>query len=39
MDEIAEFDTHLGYDGKALQSYSSGQMMKWKGKTSDLDSD
>ena len=39
MDEIADFGTHLGYDGKALKSYSSGRMMKCKGRTSDADAD
>ena len=39
MDEIADFGVHLGYDGKTLQSYSSGRVMKCKGRTSDADAD
>ena len=39
MDEIADFGVHLGYDGKALKSYSSGRMIKSKGRTSDPNAD
>ena len=39
MDEIADFGVHLGYGGKALNIYSSGRMIKSKGKTSDPDAD
>ena len=39
MDEIADFGTHLGYDGKALKSHSSGRTIKSKGRTSDADAD
>ena len=28
MDEIADFNTNLGYDSKALKSSSSGRLMK-----------
>ena len=39
MDESVDFGTHLKYDGKALNSYSSERMIKSKGRTSDPDAD
>ena len=39
MDEIPDFGVHLGYNGKVLQSYSSRQVMKCKGRTLDSDAD
>ena len=39
MVELPDFGQHLGYDGKALESHSSGQKDRDTGETSDPDAD
>ena len=39
MEELPDFGLHLGYDGKAIQSYSTGHENKETGETSDPDAD
>ncbi len=39
MEVLPNFGEHLGYDGKAIQSNSTGQKNRDTGKTSDLDAD
>ena len=36
---MPDFGEHLGYDGKAVDSYSTGQTSRKTGKTSDPDAD
>ena len=37
MEELPDFGSHLGYDGKAIDSYSTGSKDKKTGETSDPD--
>ena len=37
--EVPDFGRHLGYDGKAIESHSTGRVAEGKGKTSDPDAD
>ena len=39
MSRLPDFGKHLGYDGKAIESYSTGQKNKETGMTSDPDGD
>ncbi len=39
MAELPDFGQHLGYDGKAIQSHSTGYKNKSSGETSDPDAD
>ena len=39
MEELPEFGQHLGYDGKAIDSHSTGQTNQKTGATSDPDAD
>ncbi|MCP3882101.1 MAG: transposase, partial [Sulfitobacter sp.] len=39
MEALPEFGQHLGYDGKALDSHSTGQVNRKTGTTSDPDAD
>lgn len=39
MEELPDFGTHLGYDGKAVTSHSTGQVNKETKQTSDPDAD
>jgi hypothetical protein len=39
MEALPDFGRHLGYDGKAIKSYSTGQENKETGETSDPDAD
>lgn len=39
MEELPDFGQHLGYDGKAVNSYSTGQKDRESGETSDPDAD
>ena len=39
MDELPGFGRHLGYDGKAVDSHSTGREDAKSGKTSDPDAD
>lgn len=39
MEELPDFGRHLGYDGKAIDSYSTGHENKETGETSDSDAD
>ena len=39
MEALPDFGEHLGYDGKAIDSHSSGHINKKTGKTSDPDAD
>jgi hypothetical protein len=39
MEALPEFGRHLGYDGKSIESYSTGQKDKESGETSDPDAD
>lgn len=39
MEELPEFGRHLGYDGKAIESHSTGQVNRKTGTTSDSDAD
>ena len=39
MKALPEFGCHLGYDGKSIESYSTGQKDKESGETSDPDAD
>ena len=39
MAELPDFGEHLGYDGKAVDSHSTGQVSRKTGKTSDPDAD
>ena len=39
FEEVPGFGRHLGYDGKALASHSTGRVAEDKGKTSDPDAD
>ena len=39
MEVLPEFGQHLGYDGKAIDSHSTGQVSRITGETSDPDAD
>ena len=39
FEEVPDFGRHLGYDGKAIESHSTGRVAEGKGKTSDPDAD
>ncbi len=39
MDELPDFGQHLGYDGKAINSHSTGRVKQQTGQTSDPDAD
>ena len=39
MEALPEFGKHLGYDGKAIESHSTGQVNRESGTTSDPDAD
>ena len=39
MDALPEFGQHLGYDGKAIDSHSTGRVRQRTGATSDPDAD
>ena len=39
FEEVPDFGRHLGYDGKAIESHSTGRVAKDKGETSDPDAD
>ena len=39
MEEVEDFGEHLGYDGKAVESHSTGRKSGKRGKTSDPDAD
>jgi hypothetical protein len=39
MDELPDFERHLGYDGKAIDSHSTGRVNRASGETSDPDAD
>ncbi len=39
MDVLPEFGRHLGYDGKAIESHSTGRVNRTTGETSDPDAD
>ena len=39
FEEVPGFGRHLGYDGKAIESHSTGRVAEDKGKTSDPDAD
>jgi hypothetical protein len=39
MEELPDFGRHLGYDGKAIESHSSGRVNRASGETSDPDAD
>ena len=39
FEEVPDFGRHLGYDGKAIESHSTGRVAKDKGKTSHPDAD
>ncbi len=39
MEEVEDFGEHLGYDGKALKSYSTGRKKGKTGKASDAEAD
>jgi hypothetical protein len=39
MEELPDFGEHLGYDGKAIESYSTGRKNKKTGRSSDNDAD
>lgn len=39
MEERTNFGEHLGYDGKAIQSHSTGHVSSHSGSTSDPDAD
>lgn len=39
MEALPDFGKHMGYDGKAIQSHSTGQADKETGKTTDPDAD
>ena len=39
MEELPDFGKHLGYDGKAIESYSTGQKRRQTEQTSDPDAD
>ena len=39
MEELPDFGSHMGYDGKSIQSYSTGRENRKTGKTSDPDAD
>ena len=39
FEEVPDFGRHLGYDGKAIESHSTGRVAEDKGKTSDPDAD
>ncbi len=39
MEALPDFGRHLGYDGKAIDSHSTGRVDARKGKTSDVDAD
>ena len=39
FEEVPDFGRHLGYDGKAIKSHSTGRVAEAKGKTSDPDAD
>ena len=37
--EVPDFGRHLGYDGKAIESHSTGRLAEDKGQTSDPEAD
>jgi len=39
MEALPDFGCHLGYDGKAIESHSTGRINRAKGETSDPDAD
>ena len=39
MQALPDYGKHLGADGKAIRSHSTGRTLKGKGRTSDLDAD
>ena len=39
MEEVEDFGEHLGYDGKALESHSTGRKSRKTGKASDAEAD
>ena len=39
MEELPDFGKHLGYDGKAIESYSTGKKRRGTDQTSDQDAD
>ena len=39
MEELPDFGRHLGYDGKAIESHSTGRTNRTSGETSDPDAD
>jgi len=39
MEELPDFGCHLGYDGKAIESHSTGQVDRDSGQSSDPDAD
>ena len=39
FEEVPDFGRHLGYDGKAIESHSTGRVAEGKGQTSDPDAD
>ncbi len=39
FEELPDFGRHLGYDGKAVASHSTGRIAGDRGKTSDPDAD
>ena len=39
MEVLPDFGRHLGYDGKAIDSHSTGQASRKTGRTSDADAD
>ena len=39
FEEVPDFGRHLGYDGKAIESHSTGRVAEDKGETSDPDAD
>jgi len=39
MEELPDFGCHLGYDGKAIESHSTGRVNRTSGETSDPDAD
>jgi len=39
MEALPDFGRHLGYDGKSINSYSTGHKNRDTGKTSDIDAD
>ena len=39
MEELPDFGCHLGYDGKAIESHSTGRVNRASGETSDPEAD